>query len=368
MFPNIYNTIKLNKTADDMKTKTNNITVKSNRMCTKMHSFNFLRTSYACKARTLLLLASVLIAACNVNAAFYVNNISYVIGTNSEVKVVGYKSGVNLGNVSIPSTVQYEGKKCPVTEIDNNSLNGCQTITSITIPASVTIIREGAFNGCGNLTKVEIAEGGLKKIGSWAFAKTAITKFTIPASVTEVMNDVFNGCTKLANLQLGVGLSKIPTNMCKGCTSLTSINIPQNITYLGDNSFQNCNLSVVEIPSGITYFGWAVFKGNNNISKVRTHIEEPNNINSDNFEQTVYNNATLYVPTGTQEIYQNKDGWKKFYNMQEIDDETSIYQIKINSNKMKKTYSVDGTTLPASQRGLKILTTSDGVTHKYITK
>ena len=351
-----------------MKTKTNNITVKSNRMCTKMHSFNFLRTSYACKARTLLLLASVLIAACNVNAAFYVNNISYVIGTNSEVRVVGYKSGVNLGNVSIPSTVQYEGKKYPVTEIDNNSINGCQTITSITIPASVTIIREGAFNGCGNLTKVEIAEGGLKKIGSWAFAKTAITKFTIPASVTEVMNDVFNGCTKLTNLQLGVGMSKIPTNMCKGCTSLTSINIPQNITYLGDNSFQNCNLSAVEIPSGITYFGWAVFKGNNNINKVRTHIEEPNNINSDNFEQTVYNNATLYVPTGTQEIYQNKDGWKKFYNMQEIDEASSVLLRMIGTQEKTNIYSLDGMMLASPKQGIYIHKTNNRSTYKTVRK
>lgn len=351
-----------------MKTTNYNISEKSNLACAELCSLETWSKKHVCTTRALLFIVLVFMSACEINAAFYVNNLSYVVGTNGEACVVGYKSGTSLGSVAIPSSVQYEGKKYSVTEIGSNSLNNCQTITSVTIPASVTLISEGAFNGCGKLATVAINGVGLKKIGSWAFAKTAITKITIPASVTEVANDVFNGCAKLAILQLGAGMSKIPANMCKGCVNLTSIDIPQNITYLGDNAFEGCNLSVVEIPSGIKYFGWAVFKGNININKVITRIGEPSNINSDNFEQAVYSNATLYVPAGTQELYKNKDGWKKFYNIQETGGTSSVLLRATNTENMTNVYSLDGMMVTSPKQGVNIHKTNAGSTYKTVRK
>lgn len=52
------------------------------------------------------------------------------------------------GNVSIPKCVTYNGTTYCVTSIGISSLRGCNGLTSITIPNSVTNIDSYAFNGC----------------------------------------------------------------------------------------------------------------------------------------------------------------------------------------------------------------------------
>ena len=54
---------------------------------------------------------------------------------------------------------------------------GCESLVSVTIPSSVTVIGDAAFYGCKNLTSV-----------------------TIPSSVTFIGKNVFNGCSKLKTI------------------------------------------------------------------------------------------------------------------------------------------------------------------------
>ena len=68
------------------------------------------------------------------------------------------------GALVIPETI--EGK--PVTSIGNDAFRYCESLASVTIPASVTSIGNSAFYSCTSLSSV-----------------------TIPASVTSMGNDTF---------------------------------------------------------------------------------------------------------------------------------------------------------------------------------
>ena len=58
--------------------------------------------------------------------------------------------------------------------ISDSAFSGCSSLTSITIPDSVTSIKPWAFNNCSSLTSI-----------------------TIPDSVTSIGNTAFNNCSRL---------------------------------------------------------------------------------------------------------------------------------------------------------------------------
>ena len=79
---------------------------------------------------------------------------------------------------------------------DGVLLYNCTGLKSITIPDSVTSIRERAFEGCIELTSVTIPNS-VTTIGEWAFAFCRRLKtITIPNSVTSIGSYAFYGCNK----------------------------------------------------------------------------------------------------------------------------------------------------------------------------
>jgi hypothetical protein len=107
-----------------------------------------------------------------------------ILYDKAKTKIVNVPKGIS-GSVTIANGV---------TEIWG-SFSGCESLTSITIPSSVTIIGDAAFASCTSLTSV-----------------------TIPNSVTSIEDDAF-----------------------ASCHSLPSITIPGSVTYIGKRAFTDCN-------------------------------------------------------------------------------------------------------------------------------
>jgi hypothetical protein len=107
----------------------------------------------------------------------------------------------SLASITIP-----EG----VTTIGSLTFYGCASLTSIEIPASVTSIDNaststssyGVFGSCASLETVIFADGSqLQSIGSSAFYDCAsLTSITIPESVTTIGASAFRNCTSLASI------------------------------------------------------------------------------------------------------------------------------------------------------------------------
>jgi hypothetical protein len=65
-------------------------------------------------------------------------------------------SGIYSGSVTIPESVEYNGRTYNVTSIGTKAFCASERLNSITIPFSVTTIGNQAFAGCSCLTSITI--------------------------------------------------------------------------------------------------------------------------------------------------------------------------------------------------------------------
>ena len=159
----------------------------------------------------------------------------------------------NLTSITIPDSV---------TEIGEYTFQDCESLTSITIPDSVTKIGEWAFQDCENLTTITIPDS-VTKIGDSAFfGCESLTTITIPDSVTEIEEYTFQDCKNLASITIPDSVTKIDVGSFCGCKSLTSITIPDSVTYIGQGAFSGCeSLTSITIPDNVTEISHGAFMG-----------------------------------------------------------------------------------------------------------
>ena len=125
--------------------------------------------------------------------------------------------------------------------IGNSAFSDCSSLTSITIPNSVTSIGNRVFSGCSSLTSVSLGNS-VTSIGSGAFENcSALTSITIPNSVTSIGNSAFKNCYALTSITIGNSVTSIGWSAFSGCSSLTSVTIPNSVTSIGDNAFSGCS-------------------------------------------------------------------------------------------------------------------------------
>ena len=115
------------------------------------------------------------------------------------------------------------------------------SVTSVTIPDSVTFISDSAFAYCSSLTNI-----------------------SIPNSVTFIGFSAFNSCTSLKSITLPSSLSTIQSSAFYNCGNLETIRIPVSVTFIGNYAFAGCPSSMtVTYPGSKTQWD-AITKGSNN--------------------------------------------------------------------------------------------------------
>lgn len=138
------------------------------------------------------------------------------------LKILKYRGNNTM--VSIPASLD----ALPVTEIANMAFSD-SSMSSITIPSSVTSIGNCAFWNCKNLTSVDIPSS-VTSIGIQAFEGCgSLTRVTIPSSVTHIGSYAFGGCNRLISVVIPPSVTSIEDAFV-GCTSLTSVTLSRQTT------------------------------------------------------------------------------------------------------------------------------------------
>jgi hypothetical protein len=182
----------------------------------------------------------------------------------SSVRRIGI--GAFLNDVSL-ATVTFENiANSQLTLIDGSyndydgtsygAFDGCTSLTSITIPKSVTKIGYGAFNDNTSLNTVTFdPSSSLGLIDGGAFVGcTSLTSITIPKSVTKIGNGAFNRdiTLKMVTFDPSSSLGIIEYGAFDGCISLTSITIPKSVTTIGLYAFYSVQGPITLYSSGYT--------------------------------------------------------------------------------------------------------------------
>jgi hypothetical protein len=181
---------------------------------------------------------------------------TWTYNSNNFMATIGAYSGPG-GGLVIPDIVS---NGVPVTGFSDFVFNGNQTLTSVTIPDTVTSIGgSGVFNNCTNLTNVNIGNG-VVSIGSSAFANCRrLPGIVIPDNVRTIGGFAFNLCTTLTNLSIGTGVTNIGSQAFQQCLALTSASIPANVSSIGSLAFYECTaLTTATIGNNSTNIGQSI--------------------------------------------------------------------------------------------------------------
>jgi phospholipase C len=185
---------------------------------------------------------------------------SYTI-VNGTITISGY-TGPG-GAVAIPKTID----SLPVTVIGGFAEH--MTVTSVSIPDSVTTIFTEAFYGCSNLSSVTIGTN-VTTIGGGAFSECAsLTSINIPNSVTSIGPSTFAFCRSLTSVTIGESVTSIGLDAFYSCPSLSNVNIPDSVTSIGYTAFALCtSLTSITIGNSLTSIEWGMFNNCTNLTSV----------------------------------------------------------------------------------------------------
>ncbi len=172
-------------------------------------------------------------------------------------------------------------------EMGRNAFYGCSAIESLSVPAAIATVPQGAFSGCSSLIDLTLSEG-VGAVGQESFANcTSLVRLATPESLTEIGTSSFAGCSKLADLQLSEGLESIGRQSFADCTALPYVVLPSTVSSIASGAFNNCyDLDAVDCTdidvSSVDFASDAFITGNFDTCLVFVQMEAPSGLAVDN--------------------------------------------------------------------------------------
>ena len=250
------------------------------------------------------------------------------------------------GDISIPSSVLYNGETYSVTSIGDLAFFYCRNLTSITIPNSVTSIGDDAFSSCDGLTSINVDSNNpsYTSLNGVLFnkGKTELIKYpegkegsyTIPNSVTSIEDWAFYSCEGLTSITIPNSVTSIGNEAFWDCDGLTSVTIPNSVTSIGENAFYNCDdLTSVTIGNSVTSIGNYAFSQCYALTEIYSLSSDPAVCDAGSFSG-VDKTIPVYIPFGSKNAYKSAAEWKEFTNFIESEF-TGVEENEISASDIK---------------------------------
>lgn len=154
-----------------------------------------------------------------------------------------------------------------------HAFDGCTSLESIYIPASVDTVLAYAFANCPALTTIDLSE--VDTIGASAFyGCTALREATLSDNLTVIQDELFYNCSALESITIPASVTSIGNSAFYGCSSLYEIEIPAAVETVGMQAFMgNSNLRIVTVNGGVQSFGEDCFRRSNAIAQTNFNGE-----------------------------------------------------------------------------------------------
>ena len=193
----------------------------------------------------------------------------------------------SIENLEIPATTKY---------IHTSAFYGCRNLTNVYFKGTIhRTIADSAFGNCSNLQAVYITD-----LESWL----NITFRNEDSNPLYYAKHLYIGDREVTNLVIPYNTTIIWVNAFAGGNSFKSVSLQENIKEIYDDAFKECN----------------------NIETVLCYAQVPPFLSTTAFTSKVFLHATLIVPKGCKEKYQNDQYWRAFQNIIEIGEQSPIMQ------------------------------------------
>ena len=234
----------------------------------------------------------------------------------------------NLTSITIP-----EG----VTSIGENAFKNCVRLASIEIAASVTTIGEGAFYGCSSLTNIVLPNNITRIEIDTFYGCLSLKSISFPQNLTFIGANAFLGCTKLASIDIPTKVTEIGSDAFRACMGLTAIDLPEGVIQINSDAFRYCeNLLSIKLPSSLKYVLSSAFAGCSRLLDVYCYAKTIPSLNSNVFEGSNLENATLHVMTDMIEGYGAVSPWNQFSKIVSLGNIVSEISLKKSSATLVK--------------------------------
>ncbi len=250
----------------------------------------------------------------------WINNHTELAVSYREIKYNSYNNEYS-GHVDIPESIEYEGKTYSVTSIAGEAFRGCSSLTSVTIPNSVTSIGFFAFSGtawynnqpdglvyAGNVayaykgtmpanTNITLKEGTLGIAERAFYECKGLTSITIPNSVKSIGSGAFSETAWYDNQPNGLVYAGKVAYAYKGTMPAnTAITLEDGTLGITGYAFQKCSgLTSVTIPSSVTSIGERAFSGCSNLKEIKVTVTDLTAFCNKNILFS-FNYSNVYVP------------------------------------------------------------------------
>jgi len=222
-------------------------------------------------------------------------------------RITGYTGTDTV--VIVPETVG----EYAVQEIGSAAFSGNNTLKSIILPDTVTIVRDNAFHNCDALVGVDLGKG-INTIESFAFYDCdALTSFMFPDSVTNTGNSVLENCDQLREVKFSIGWINAGNGTVAACPMLTKIELPEGMTAVPAYAFHYCsNLQEVILPDTLLAIGEYAFAGCPGL----TNIELPEGLTT--ISDCAFGNCTGLTKVSIPNSVEYMSGFNKCTSLSEV--------------------------------------------------
>lgn len=192
--------------------------------------------------------------------------------TVEEIEYRAFYGCSNLETINLPETMVALGEQ---------TFYNCKLLTSLglddkgVIPAGLTVIPKECFYNCNTLVGDLVVPEGVTTICQNAFfGLKTITSISLPETLTSWGDGYgqFSTCSSVTQINLPSSITSLPRNCFFSCSSLTELPDLKNVTELGNACFQHMDSAVeITVPAQITTIGNLCFAYADQLEKI--HFE-----------------------------------------------------------------------------------------------
>ena len=219
------------------------------------------------------------------------------------MSVVAFVSCTSVESIVVDEGNEYfdsrEGCNAIIRKDDKTLIRGCKNSF---IPSGVERINFAAFQQTPLVGSFVIPEG-VTYIGQSAFVSATMSSISLPSTLTYIGGLSFQNCNGIESVAIPEGVTYIGNYAFSFCDKLNRVTIPASVTEIGEKAF----IGSTQLKTIVSYL--------TEPCAIADNVFMVNDLDDGNNSLI---NATLYVPFGSKTIYENTDGWKNFKNIVEL--------------------------------------------------